>query len=61
MPKYIVTMTFHESIIIEAENEEQAEHIAHFEADSDDWDDPIPNDELLIEEYDGDQPAFNQE
>ena len=60
MPKYIVTMTFTESCIIEAENEEQAEGIAHLEADSDDWDNPIPDHVLKVKEYHGNKPAFNQ-
>ena len=61
MPKYLVTMIYYENCIIEAPNEEEAKRIACFEADSDDWGGPFPSGEILIEEYKGDRPAFNEE
>jgi hypothetical protein len=61
MPKFLVTMTMYETCIIEAEDENDAERIARYETDADDWDDQYTNEELIIENYEGDRPAFNEE
>lgn len=59
MPKYLVTLVSYQDIIIEADNEEDATNIAHYETSPEDWDEPEAGD-LFVEEYDGDKPAFNQ-
>jgi hypothetical protein len=60
MKKYIVTLVSYQDLIVEAENDEEANRIALYESNPEDWDDPVMDGEIYIEEYSGDKTAFNE-
>lgn len=60
MAKFLVTMTTYQTLVVEADSEEEASFIANEQSDDDDWDDPFVDWDLLVEPYDGHREAFNQ-
>jgi len=59
MPKFIVTLLSYQDVIVEADNEVEAEHIA-LHMDPDNWSDLETDGYTYVDPYDGDKPAFNQ-
>lgn len=59
MPRFIVTLLSYQDVIVEADDEVEAEHIALY-MDPDNWSDFETSGDIYVDLYDGEKPAFNQ-